>query len=384
MRSVASWLARAALVLLVAGALTGIVFHTWVAAQVRAAAVMAVVLDVPVASDLTRSLTSDPVRRTHLVAGSPTDIYRPDDGPGTWPAIMFITGADDAGRRNPDVVRLSRALARAGFVVLVPDVAGLKSNELGTSTLAAAVDVADSGRRLPEVRGQRLALASVCAGTSVAVLIAAEPRMTTHVTTVGGITPFADVRTVVRLATTSTYRGRDGVVHQFESEPRLRRIVAASLIVALRQDRRIPPSMLTNLAQKTSTAEDPFAPFLELPAFVLSQRTRAAIALVTNRDPDRFDALYAGISPRLRAQLEEFSPIEVAGRVDLPVHLAVAPRDSYFPRDESEQLAQALPDATLEVSDLLRHARTDTDSVSVRGSVAFDRFLVRFLRDARR
>jgi putative flippase GtrA/pimeloyl-ACP methyl ester carboxylesterase len=74
----------------------------------------------------------------------------------------------------------------------------------------------------------------------------------------------------------------------------------------------------------------------------------------------------------VEAALERLSPLRVAGRIRVPVELAAAADEGYFPLEEMEKLAAALPDARLTLTTLLDHV---TLRPTVRG-----RDLVRFVR----
>lgn len=59
----------------------------------------------------------------------------------------------------------------------------------------------------------------------------------------------------------------------------------------------------------------------------------------------------------LEVALERLSPLRVADRIDVPVELAAAADEGYFPVDEVRKLAAALPDARLTLTSLLDHVR---------------------------
>jgi putative flippase GtrA len=98
--------------------------------------------------------------------------------------------------------------------------------------------------------------------------------------------------------------------------------------------------------------------------------------LLANRDPQRFDALRAALPVEVDAVLEQFSPLRVAGRLDMSVELVSAADDGYFPLAEAEKLAAALPHARLTVTSLLDHVRL-RPSARVRDLVRFTRFTAR-------
>ena len=118
------------LVLALAALLLLALYWPWVDAQARAGVVLFSVLDTPVLVDATRLLTPEPVVSDTVVGGSPAHVYVPGEpfggrGGETYSTILFVNGTTPEGRELPEVRRLGEVLARSGFVVFVPDFAGL-------------------------------------------------------------------------------------------------------------------------------------------------------------------------------------------------------------------------------------------------------------------
>jgi hypothetical protein len=106
-------------------------------------------------------------------------------------------------------------------------------------------------------------------------------------------------------------------------------------------------------------------------------------ALLLNRDPGSFDALYGGLPPGVRERLARLSPLPVAGGVAAPVELVAPPRDKYFPLAESRRLARRAPRGRLTVTRALTHA-DPTPSLDDAGELlALNRFVRRTLELAR-
>ena len=250
--------------------------------------------------------------------------------PGHGPALVFVNGSTPAGNREPFVRRLACGLASAGCLVVVPELPGLHQGALSDATVAATVAVAQE-------LGGRVALAGASAGASIAVLAATEPALAADVSVVAGIAPFADLRRAVRLATVGRY-GDDARLRQ----PRLVEVVGRSL-----------------------RALDGGPPVERL---------------LANRDPARFDELYAVLPPSVTSAVARLSPIEAVGRLRAPLELVSAPNDPYFPLAESEALVAAAPAGRLTVTSVLDHARPRVSLGDLRELVRFERFVSRVLR----
>jgi pimeloyl-ACP methyl ester carboxylesterase len=326
--------------LLVASAL-GLAAGDHIRAQAEAVVVLGTALDTPVVEQGVALLTREPTLSETTVAGAPTTFGRPA-GDGPWPALVIVNGATPKGRHEPALQRLVRGLARAGYLVALPDLPGLPEGRIDERTVAAAVDVARAVADRPDARGGRVGLVGVSVGTSLALLAALEPELTGRVRVVTGTAPFADLANVVRLATTGYYR-RGNLLIRYETDPFVAEVVARSLAVDL--------------------------PELE--------------ALLANRDPRRFDELYAALPAEVRAQVESLSPLNRANELGMPLELASAPQDPYFPVDEARDLAVAAPDARVTTTSVLAHAVPEPTLGDLPDLLRFDGWVMRSLRAAR-
>ena len=198
-------------------------YWTWVEAQARAGVVLFSVLDTPVLDDATRLLTPEPVVRDTRIGGSPAYVYEPGglfarDARETYPAILFVNGTTPEGRELAEVKLMAEELARSGFVVFVPDLAGLREDEISPKTLSATLAVVHAAADHPRTRGDRVSLVGASTGATLSLLAAKEPRTKNRVASVSGLAPFADVRTALSLATTEHYL-KDGKPVSYTPDP---------------------------------------------------------------------------------------------------------------------------------------------------------------------
>jgi acetyl esterase/lipase len=163
--------------------------------------------------------------------GRPCLVVRPRTPP-PWPAILFVNGATPDGRAHSGVRRFVSSLARAGYVVFVPDLPGIASGELSPRTLAAAVECATGGADAVETRAGRIGLVGVSIGGTLALLVAAVPELAPRISVVAAIAPFTDLEKVMMLATTGVYRDL-GRPEQYPVPPSLAVGLARSLVAAL-------------------------------------------------------------------------------------------------------------------------------------------------------
>jgi pimeloyl-ACP methyl ester carboxylesterase len=353
-----------------------LVFRVWVAAQARALIVISTTIPTPVVSWSIRVLTPEPRVQEMRVGGLPSTLVLPGSG-GPWPALVFVNGATRLGRHHPDVKRLARGLARAGYLVLVPDLPGLSRGEITDRTVAATVAAATALADRPDARASRVGFVAVSVGASLALLAAEHPRLARRVFLVAGIAPYADLENVVRLATTGTYRER-AFTRRYERDDYLPIAVGRSLAAALRPgpDRRQLVKAMNALDDETS---DPLSGFGVQPR---GAEARAVASLLANRDPNRFDILYGRLSSRLRRAVVRLSPIAGAQRLRARVELATGPEDKYFPPAESRALVRAAPHVHLTVTSTLDHAIPEPSLGAIGDLARFDAFVVRALRHA--
>jgi dienelactone hydrolase len=353
-------------------------FWPWIDAQRRAVVVLSTTLQTPVLTWAVEALTAEPEVEGTVVSGMPTTLARPGRG-GRWPAVVFVNGATARGRFHPDVQRLSRGLARAGFLVLVPDPPGLADGAITLATARAVTAVALEATRRTDVEDGRVGLLGVSVGASLALLAAEDPRLAPHVSAVVGFAPYSALPNVIRLATTGSYLD-DGRLRPFRADPFLSLVVARSLVAAL------PASaergrLLSLLKGVEDDSEEPLAGVRTLSTTGLPPDVAAVLRLLQNSRPGSFDQLYAALPLQLRAGLERLSPLAGTGQLEAPVELVSAKTDKFFPVAESYALERAAADVDVTVTGAAgEHVLPQPSLTDPVGLLRFDGFVVRSLK----
>jgi dienelactone hydrolase len=354
----------------------GLLFRPWVASQARALVVFATVTSTPGLSWVVEQVTGDPRTSDERVGGVPTTVVKPG-GKGPWPAIVFVNGATSLGRWNPHVRALARGLARAGYLVLVPELPGLARGELTSETIDATARVASEASTRADVRGGKTALLGVSSGGALALLAAARTELRGRISVIGGMGAYVDVRTVLSLATTGTYASDEGSV-PYRTKPFLALAGARSLVAALPEGRD-RSDLRSELAGVAANARDPLA-VLRAPRERLGRPARAVVALLANRNPDRFDELYARLPEQVRAACRRLSPLAFATRLRAPVILAAGDRDTYFPAADTARLAAGAPAGVVTRVRTISHTPPNGFPGGLRELLLLDAFFVRVLR----
>ena len=312
------------------------------------------------------------------LGGRAATIMRPRTTP-PWPTVLFANGATPDGRAHPVVRRVGVALANAGCLVYVPDLPDIAGGELSPRALAAAVDCATLAADSPECIDGRLGLVGVSIGGTLALLVAAAPELSSRVSVVSCIAPYTDLRKVMLLATTGMYPGPRGL------EPYA---VPSSLVVGLARSITsiLPPSAdaraLRATLQGDASGVDGLASLRKQSSTPLGPATAAVRELLLNRDPERFDDLYAALPVGVRESVELLSPVHSATRLRAPIELATAPRDKYFPLGESLALQQAARNVRVTVTPALAHAVPTLSLTRLAGLGRLHAFVVRSLSAA--
>src|SRR5919107_1198763 len=356
-------------------------YWSWVDAQARAIVVISSVFDAPVLTPAAEAVSGEPGFEDVLVAGNPTLVARPA-GEGPWPAIFLVNGTVREGRKLPEVRNLAEGFARAGYLVAVPDLPGLTEAEITPETARETVEVAREVSARSDVEDTEVALVGVSTGATLALLAAERASLEGRVSIVAGVAPYSDIRTVINVATTGHYRRSGGELIRYQADPFLSYVIARSLVAALPpgEDRRTLSGELASIDREDP---DPLDGLRSRRTDDLGPDARSVVGLLANRDPERFDALYANLSDGVRHDLEELSPLAGKGRIRVPVELATGPHDKYFPPSQSYALQRVAPQRRVTVTGALDHTNLEVSLGDIPAFATFDAFVVRSLRTAR-
>ncbi len=131
------------------------------------------------------------------------DLYVPK-GAGKHPALLIVHGVNPTGKDDGQIVLLARNLARAGFLVLVPDFEGMKTLRI---RLADAEDIVQSFLCLVRDKNARPggSMMGISYGAGPMLLAAADSRVSDRVATVATFGGYADLRSVLQFSLTGSY-----------------------------------------------------------------------------------------------------------------------------------------------------------------------------------
>lgn len=266
-------------------------------------------------------------------------------------ALVLVPGVAPRGKDDPRLVSFARALAGAGFAVLVPDIESLRALRVGSGDIRAAADAMRYFTREHPPRPVGICGISYAAGP--ALLATLEPDVRPQVRFLLSIGGYHAMETLIAYVTTGGYRSRADAPWRFgEPNPYGRWVFLKSNAhkTPAPRDR----ALLTAIAERRIRNEA--APVDDL-VTRLGPGGEAVWALMTNRDPARVAGLIAALPEAMQQEIEALDP----SRRDLarlaPTLILIHGRDDrIIPHTESEALAAAVPDrAHLYLVDSLAH-----------------------------
>lgn len=312
-------------------------------------------IDAGPAPSALKAATPEPRRDTVAFSGAtrsvPADLYVP--GAPIGARLVLVPGFTPQGKDDPRVVDLATSLARARFLVLVPDLDGSRA---GRVRLEDAADIADGARYLagradlPAPPGVGIVAVSYAVG--LAIRAALQPDLLGKLSFLVGIGAYFDAHDVIAYMTTGRYRDGPGEPWRTgRPYPTAKWIFLASNLEGLSDpaDRAV----FAEIADHRS--ERPEAPIDDL-VRRLGPEGRRLLAVIENTDPEQVTRLIGALPAALRARIDALSPSRrdlapLAGRLVL-IH---GRDDRLIPYTESVALARAAGRADLFLIDGFSH-----------------------------
>lgn len=265
------------------------------------------------------------------------------------PAMLFVIGATPEGIDFPQLIVAVEAFSRAGFLVMVPDLAFMKEERLDPT---APEQIAGAFEMLREHRaaGERVGAFGFSIGGGVLLAAAVHDDGLADATYLLVLGAYYDIRTYIASVASRSQR-RDGRLVPWEPSPDV-------------------PERLAKAAAKLARDE--------------SERAALEVVLGTGSYDDalaRIDALPAG----LRASLDRLSPKVGWERIRAPIWWLHDEHDGYVPVAEGEAARRApAREAPLRlvVPQLLQHAVPVSDAARGKGLAFWVRELWKLLRFA--
>ncbi len=264
------------------------------------------------------------------------DLYRPHRRGRRFP-LLLVHGGNPSGKDDEQLMLLSNDLARAGFVILVPDLDGVKNCR---TRISDAEDILQSFRYLcrAEYARSRGGMLGISSGTGPMLLAAADPRIRDRVLAVATVGGYYDLRNVLSFELTGSYEygSQRGYMRPDAS---LRWMFAYRNLDLLRSsdDRR----KLGKIIEKQNRYEIEAAESL---VKSLGPEGRALHAFFSNTDKERFVPLYEDLPLPVRDYVYQLSPARAIPYITASFVITHGMDDYSIPYTESLRLADAVGD----------------------------------------
>jgi len=274
---------------------------------------------------------------THKGRAVSADLYIPE-AKGKFFPLLLVPGANPGNKDDARLTVLAKDLSRAGFLVLVSDLSGLKTLRV---RITDAEDILQSflyvnHHELAERRGG--GMLGISYGAGPMLLAAADARIRDKVKVIATYGAYYDLRDVMLFALTGAYEygGQHGFIRP---ETSLRWMLAYRNADLLRSsaDQRT----LKAIIEKRNRYELADADTL---AKSLGKEGKALYAFLLNKDPERFPPLYENLSLPVRESAYQLSPSRAIKFIPAYFIIVHSTDDYCVPYTESMRIVDAVGD----------------------------------------
>lgn len=253
-------------------------------------------------------------------------------------AILLTHGIIETGKDDPRLIRFAYSLARSGFVVLVPELRGMKSFRI---LLSDVDDIVASFRYLASLESvdrEKMGLLGFSYGAGPTFMAAADPSIRHQVKFLVSFGGYYDPVNVIRFITTGYYEYRDEKGF-LQPEPYGKWVFFMNNLeyVESKKDRRLLREIFEKEEKKK---RDEVAPLLGS----LTSQGKYLYELLVNEEPRRVEGLVQRIDPRVQEYLKKLSIAPVIPSVDAYLLIGHGSTDPLIPYTESLRLAEAVSD----------------------------------------
>jgi hypothetical protein len=274
---------------------------------------------------------------THKGRAVSADLYSPD-ARGRFFPLLLVPGVNPGAKDDARITVLAEDLSRAGFLVLVPDLKGLRTLRI---RITDAEDILQcflylNRNELSEHRGG--GMLGINYGAGPMLLAAADARIRDKVKVIATFGAYYDLRTVLLFDLTGAYEygGHHGYIRP---ETSLRWMLAYRNADLLRSS--ADQLTLRKIIEKRNRYELAGADAL---AKSLGKEGKALYAFLLNTDPERFPPLYESLSLPVREFAYQLSPSRAIKFIPAYFIIVHGTDDYCVPYTESMRLVDAVGD----------------------------------------
>jgi len=265
------------------------------------------------------------------------DLYLPGLE-GRRGGILLNHGVIDTGKDDPRLKRFAMVLCEAGFVVIVPDLKGMRSFRISPSDVDEIRSAFSHFISRPEVRPDSCGLFGFSYGAGPTIIAACHPEVRQKVRFLVSFGGYYDLKNVLSFIATGHFEFRGKRYFRKPQEYGKWVFLANNLDwVESPEDRAVLRKILK---LKLRDENAPIEPFLS----ELGGEGRNVLNLLSHADPSQTDSFVRRLPPAIRSSMAALS-VSPALK-DLRAHLILAhgEDDDLVPFTETLRLAEAAPD----------------------------------------
>ena len=282
------------------------------------------------------------------------DVYRPASGSrrSHRPGIVLNHGVAAGGMNDLRLTNFADALARAGYVALVPEFINLKEFRVRPSDVDEMVGSYEYLERLPDVNPDRVGFFGFSYAGGLAVLAANDPCISERVRFCFLLGTYYDLRSIVTYATTGYYLEDGEWVYMKPRHTGKWAVLRNSLrLVGDDTDRRLL-ARIANSKLEDDTCD------VSASADSLGEEGALLYELMMNGDPDAAAGIIDRLSPRILGYFDELSMPGNMENVTARLIIVHGRDDNLMPYTESILLAENAPPkaiAELRILESIQH-----------------------------
>jgi dienelactone hydrolase len=264
------------------------------------------------------------------------DLYLPH-AEGKRGGILLNHGVIDTGKDDPRLKRFASVLCRAGFVVFVPDLKGMRSFRVAPSDVEEIEAAFSHLLSRQEVRPDSCGLFGFSYGAGPTIIAACRPEIREKVRFVVSFGGYYDLKNVLSFIATGHFEFQG---HRYFRKPQEygKWVFLANNLdwVESPQDRAVLRKILE---VKLRDEHAPIDSFLSR----LGGEGRNVLNLLSHADPSQTESFIQKLPPAIRSSISALSVAPVLKDLRARLILAHGEDDDLIPFTETLRLAQAAP-----------------------------------------
>ncbi len=253
-------------------------------------------------------------------------------------AGMIVThGFTEKGKNDKRLQSMAKRLARAGFVIMVPDLVQMRNFRLSFQDVEEITLCFNHFRQRPEVDPEKIGLVGFSFGTGPVIIAMTRPELQERIKFGVFFGGYYDLKRALKYTLTGAYdaEGYDGQVEMESKSDRWEFLLGnASLIES--------DGTFENVIQKK--IEDPFYD-LSSDAMWLTQEQNDMLAFIGNEDPFLFDELYDRTPQNFKTWIDTLSLYHYSDKIQAQLIIGHSEGDHVVHFTESLTLANQVPGA---------------------------------------